>query len=519
VKAGSSWKEVKIQGGDFENHGTLSCGKLQILSSDFLNLGTLNLDNKFYMNTANGTNDGTMNVANEFGLSAAGDVFENYDNVTVEQESDIYGTINNYSGTMYFEDDLELKGGSYLNNQCKLIVDGELKLTDDVANDGYIECGDKLDINSASEITMGEGSLISTEDLDCDGDFDGPASAYAKIDISDETKLNWGASVQGKIDICDDDGTIETNNASIGANVTYCVNDVPSSDCVPGNGVVVADADNDGVPDSLDEYPNDPARAFNSYYPNASTFASLGFEDLWPSKGDYDFNDLVIDFQYKFVSNGSNNIVDIVGEFQIQAVGATFANGFGVSFDMAPATVSSVTGTQLNGSLINVASNGLESGHANKSVVIVYDDINSFAGAMINTAEGETPSTIPSTTVTITLGTPQSSVGTEPFNPFIFVNQARGHEVHLINKPPTDLVNSNLFGNSDDASNGVNVFYKTISNYPWAIEVPQSFDHMLEKQDIVSGHLKFAPWAESGGSSFPDWFTNQTGYRNTSKIY
>jgi hypothetical protein len=56
------------------------------------------------------------------------------------------------------------------------------------------------------------------------------------------------------------------------------------------------DADNDGVNDVDDEYPTDPNKAFNNYYPSKTGSASVAFEDQWPSKGDYDLNDLVVDY-------------------------------------------------------------------------------------------------------------------------------------------------------------------------------------------------------------------------------
>jgi hypothetical protein len=61
------------------------------------------------------------------------------------------------------------------------------------------------------------------------------------------------------------------------------------------------DTDGDGIPDNLDAYPLDPTRAFNSYYPNETDFGSFAFEDLWPGYGDYDFNDFVVNFNYKIV--------------------------------------------------------------------------------------------------------------------------------------------------------------------------------------------------------------------------
>jgi hypothetical protein len=32
-------------------------------------------------------------------------------------------------------------------------------------------------------------------------------------------------------------------------------------------------------------------------------YGTLAYEDLWPSKGDYDFNDLVVDYDFNIVKN------------------------------------------------------------------------------------------------------------------------------------------------------------------------------------------------------------------------
>ncbi|MEO6150835.1 MAG: LruC domain-containing protein, partial [Mucilaginibacter sp.] len=57
------------------------------------------------------------------------------------------------------------------------------------------------------------------------------------------------------------------------------------------------DQDGDGVNDDQDEYPKDPERAYTSYFPSKDAYAQVAFEDNWPAKGDYDLNDLVIDYR------------------------------------------------------------------------------------------------------------------------------------------------------------------------------------------------------------------------------
>ena len=69
------------------------------------------------------------------------------------------------------------------------------------------------------------------------------------------------------------------------------------------------DSDGDGVSDEFDQYPTDPARAYNSYWPSKRTYATIAFEDEWPKTADYDMNDLVVNYRYNFVSNANNVIV------------------------------------------------------------------------------------------------------------------------------------------------------------------------------------------------------------------
>ncbi|MCF8372435.1 MAG: LruC domain-containing protein [Bacteroidales bacterium] len=521
VKNGGSWKKIKLNGGSFENHGNLEAKTIQLDgSSTFLNTGSITLTEDLDVNTGQLTNDGSLILGGELILDGAQTVFENYDSILVDDNSSLYGTINNYNGTMHFDKELTINGGATFYNGCKLWVDNKLTIVGTLENAGYVLAESELEVNGGSTIYMEDGCLISVEDLDLNGHLSGSTYGFSKIMVSDNTDLTWGTSITGKIDLCDADGTIEVNHATIGSDVTYCVNEVMSTDCVPGAGITIADLDNDGVPDSMDEYPNDINRAFNSYYPNATDFSSLAFEDLWPTKGDYDFNDLIINLRYKTVTNANNLIVDLVGEYKIVAAGASFNNGFGFSLDVLPGNVASVVGTQILGTTVTQASNGLEAGHVNKAVVIVCDQINTYTGSgMLNTEPTGPTVDVPMITVTVTFATPQASIGTEPYNSFIFVNQVRGREVHLINQPPTELADPSWFGQGEDVSSVSNSeYYKTVENFPFGLETPVPLDYPTEKQDIVTAHLKFGNWAQSSGSQFPDWYDNKPGYRNNNKM-
>ncbi len=283
----------------------------------------------------------------------------------------------------------------------------------------------------------------------------------------------------------------------------------------------IIDSDGDGVADALDAYPNDATRAFNSFYPNEIDFASYAFEDLWPAYGDYDCNDLVMNFNYKIVTNAQNKVVDLVAKFKIKSSGASLNNGFGVSLNTAPSNVASVTGCIKVGSVVNYDPKGYEAGHTSNTVIIPVDAINTLLGrSLINSVPGGYSVQTEIQTVSVHLSTPQASIGTAPYNPFIFVNQDRGKEVHLKDHAPTQLANPVYFGSMNDASNpSQGHFYRSTTGLPWAMEIPNDFAYPSEKNDILETYLHFAEWAESSGTMYTDWYMNKPGYRNSNNIY
>ena len=85
---------------------------------------------------------------------------------------------------------------------------------------------------------------------------------------------------------------------------------------------------------------------------------------------------------------------------------------------------------------------------------------------------------------------------------------------------PTDLAVTNLFGTEHDNSiPAEGRYYKTEANLPWAIDIWFDFNYPIEKTQITSAHLKFADWAQSDGANYSNWYENESGYRDDSKIY
>lgn len=286
------------------------------------------------------------------------------------------------------------------------------------------------------------------------------------------------------------------------------------------------DSDNDGVIDELDDYPNDPEAAIDTFTPSALGMGTFAFEDFWPLKGDYDFNDCVIGYRFTNVQNSANESVRLKMDFTLRAVGAGFHNGFGIELDVDPNLISAVTGHNITGGNTSLNSVGLEA-NQDKAVIIVFNDafnhMKTAAGEkFINTDPNESIVSTVTFEVVVEFINPITSeqLGEAPFNPFIFASTERGKEIHLPGQSPTSLADLSLFGTEDDDSNLVEgKLYQNDQNLPWAIHIIHEFRYPQEKVKINKGYNKFVDWALSRGFSYRDWYSDNNGYRNISRLY
>jgi LruC domain-containing protein len=92
--------------------------------------------------------------------------------------------------------------------------------------------------------------------------------------------------------------------------------------------------------------------------------------------------------------------------------------------------------------------------------------------------------------------------------------------VRLPDHAPIALANQGFFGSGDDSSiPSQGMYYRTSGNLPRVINIYEDFDYARESADILSAFLNLSSWATSNGVSYPDWYKNLPGYRNSANIY
>lgn len=264
------------------------------------------------------------------------------------------------------------------------------------------------------------------------------------------------------------------------------------------------DTDGDGIVDGDDEFPNDAEKAFEFFTPSKYGWGTIAFEDLWPSSGDYDFNDLAVNYKFTAIENAQNRVVQLDIDLLVKTNGASFTNGFGIEFEnVNPSNIESVTGTVLKHNYISLNNNGTESAQTN-AVIIMYDD----NASMVNK-----PMKV-SIKFVVPISTEQ--LGAAPFNPFIIINKNRSKEVHLPYANTTDL------GQKTFEINGINKDsdgnYVTEEGLPWAINIIHNFKTPKEKIAVNKAYNYFNAWATSGGTTNLDWYKDGAGYRNLDMI-
>lgn len=224
---------------------------------------------------------------------------------------------------------------------------------------------------------------------------------------------------------------------------------------------------------------------------------TLTFEDQWPSEGDYDMNDVIMEYKstvYRKVKG--NKVFKTVDRFTPVHNGGTYTCGFGYQLSTSK-PAKSITISQDSPQSARV-----ETSQA-KPVIILFDDVKDVLGQTF--------------TITTELNDESEREIVPPYNPFIFVNdREEGREIHMVNYLPTDKAEPSLFNTASDASNpDGGVYYVArytdkdgLTLMPFGINLPRltNFNIPTESVKIYDTYPGFIDWVKSKGTKNPDWY-------------
>ena len=268
------------------------------------------------------------------------------------------------------------------------------------------------------------------------------------------------------------------------------------------------------------------------YYPGENQWATLAFEDNWPLKGDYDFNDLVVNYRItEYVQQNTNdannepNVRKIKIDGRIVALGASYHSGF--AFHLPGVDRSQVIESgiryQING--VTQSNSPLESGRQS-AILFVAEDlwevVTPGEACKYYRTEPGCGSAIQMTfsmTVPLVSSVAKSSFPPVPYDPFLTAAEGyehgyvfgqppgRAYEIHLKNMAPTEAGRLDFLNRGDDFSNPPQgEYYVNENGMPWAINVPIEWSHPLEYMDIIYAYPEFQTYATSGGTEDINWF-------------
>ena len=269
---------------------------------------------------------------------------------------------------------------------------------------------------------------------------------------------------------------------------------IPASKCNPGNNY-------------QPEQPEQPKFPQQETRTQCYTFAS---EDLYPSPGDFDMNDIVISVDsitYNYVDK--DRISFMIWHCTLRAVGATRQSGAAIQLDgLKVEDIQKVTySKELSLGNFKTNTNGTESKQT-YAVIPLFDNAHKTLGCDNTTTILNAISNAPqwindvpfnSFDVTIEFTSPvqETAINIEKMNYFAIIGTRTPRtEIHLPHYNHTDL------------SSAPKALQEVTKDYMWTIQVPGIFQYSHEWTNILKTYPEFKLWVQSGGDSNKGWYKN-----------
>jgi len=237
-----------------------------------------------------------------------------------------------------------------------------------------------------------------------------------------------------------------------------------------------------------------------NYFPSASSYYLVGYEDLYPKKGDYDFNDLTVAYQVRYGLNSDSEVVTIRGTAYLITRGAGFNHDWHLKIPLPGDTTATLTCTTLlipgdDYSFQDCSPEGSSFISGTVDIQVFSNTANIFAdpgGAnFTNTLRDQTFVKGPKSTFRVDLDTPlpASSIGAAPYDPYLFVHNS-GEKIQLLQ---------------------VNPAFKDENGYPFGMLMPVDWLPPLEYFSISTIYPLFDSFVASEATENVDWYNTFLG--------
>lgn len=247
----------------------------------------------------------------------------------------------------------------------------------------------------------------------------------------------------------------------------------------------------------------DPMAITNwNYFPSATTFYVVGYEDLYPNKGDYDFNDLTVAYRVQYGLNADGEVVAIQGLAYLITRGSAYSHDWRLKI-LLPATAAGTLSCETYPDHRSPAT----------SQACSPQGANRLAGDLDITVFSDTRAVFPDPAGSLFVNTqllysapwylrffngpksefrlnldapvPLASIQPAPFDPYLYVRDT-ARLVRLMEVDPA---------------------YQDSNGYPFGMLLTSDWKPPLEFTDTGMAYPFFQDFVLSEGDSSPDWYT------------
>jgi len=244
------------------------------------------------------------------------------------------------------------------------------------------------------------------------------------------------------------------------------------------------DSDSDGVPDAADDFPYDSERATALHFPQSGLY-TIAFEDLYPRKGDADFNDFVVQFRQTEELNAAGQVVRIEGRYRHVAKAAGYNHRLRLNLPTGPAEFRRVQYPRDGASPIETLRNLPDI----QGVEIIPKSNTTITNSNAHPGQTFAPGDFFLIEITPEEPLAKTALGEPPYDLYLEVLNTK-QEVHFAGRQPA--------GQTDP--------YLDSDGFPWALLTPVDWRWMYERKDIRSAYPDFQTWYESDGEEARDWY-------------